>query len=236
MMTQQSVSEDEATPEVYEPIAEDFMFEDMVIAPCYVVLPYVSDEEVIAAGDNQLEMEEPQDQADYLDDEAPLTIDESIVDDEPELPRSPLKGSIDRETIPEEIIRQSNKAEYNAEDINGDSGEDGGYYPAMADYSLPFSIANIWKKKADELGNFNAMEHFALMEKIEQMQKYNGSVVYSGPPSPPSMPMTNGRSHSENNSPKKPKTKPPPGVPATTPTVTTPKEKKFVNNGNVNNT
>lgn len=49
-------------------------------------------------------MEEPQDQ-DYLDDEAPLTIDESIVDDEPELPRSPLKGSIDRETIPEEIIR-----------------------------------------------------------------------------------------------------------------------------------
>lgn len=53
-MTQQSVSEDEATPETYEPIAEDFMFEDMVISPCYVVLPYVSDEEVIAAGDNQL--------------------------------------------------------------------------------------------------------------------------------------------------------------------------------------
>ena len=86
------------------------------------------------------------------------------------------------------MFRQSNKAEYNAEDINGDSGEDGGYYPAMADYSLPFSMANIWKKKADELGNFNAMEHLALMEKIEQMQKYNGSVVYSGPPSPPSMP------------------------------------------------
>merc|ERR1719189_1797312 len=154
-MTQQSVSEDEATPETYEPIAEDFMFEDMVISPCYVVLPYVSDEEVIAAGDNQLEMEEPQDQADYLDDEAPLTIDESIVDDEPELPRSPLKGSIDRETIPEEIIRQSNKAEYNAEDINGDSGEDGGYYPAMADYSLPFSMANIWKKSSGKATRLN---------------------------------------------------------------------------------
>jgi len=235
MMTQQSVSEDEATPEVYEPIAEDFMFEDMVIAPCYVVLPFVSDEEVIAAGDNQLEMEEPQDQADYLDDEAPLTIDESIVDDEPELPRSPLKGSIDRETIPEEIIRQSNKAEYNAEDINGDSGEDGGYYPAMADYSLPFSMANIWKKKADELGNFNAMEHLALMEKIEQMQKYNGSVVYSGPPSPPSMPalplLVNGHNH--DGSPKKPKTKPGSGLPNSPP-----KEKKFVavNNGNPNQT
>ena len=47
-------------------------------------------------------MEETQ-QQDYLDDEAPLTIDESIVDDEPELPRSPLKGSPD--VVPEEIIR-----------------------------------------------------------------------------------------------------------------------------------
>ncbi len=40
---------------------------------------------------------------DYFDDEAPLTIDESIVDDEPELPRSPIKGSAD--LIPEEILR-----------------------------------------------------------------------------------------------------------------------------------
>ena len=34
----------------YEPITEDFMFEDRVIAPCYVVLPFVSDEEIEAAG------------------------------------------------------------------------------------------------------------------------------------------------------------------------------------------
>ena len=47
-------------------------------------------------------MEQTQDN-DYLDDEAPLTIDESIVDDEHELPTSPLKGS--SELIPEEIIR-----------------------------------------------------------------------------------------------------------------------------------
>ncbi len=33
----------------YEPITEDFMFEDMVISPCYVVLPHVSEEEVDAA-------------------------------------------------------------------------------------------------------------------------------------------------------------------------------------------
>ena len=105
----------------------------------------------------------------------------------------------------------------------------------MADYSLPFSMANIWKKKADELGNFNAMEHLALMEKIEQMQKYNGSVVYSGPPSPPSMPalplLVNGHNH--DGSPKKPKTKPGSGLPNSPP-----KEKKFiaVNNGNPNQT
>ena len=36
----------------YEPITEDFMYEDMVIAPCYVVLPFVSDEEVEAAGNS----------------------------------------------------------------------------------------------------------------------------------------------------------------------------------------
>lgn len=33
----------------YEPITEDFMYEDRVISPCYVVLPYVNDEEVEAA-------------------------------------------------------------------------------------------------------------------------------------------------------------------------------------------
>ena len=102
----------------YEPITEDFMFEDRVIAPCYVVLPFVSDEEIEAAGsipnvsyhiiyldgthfyflffiqdESEMEEEEVQDPRDYLDDEAPLTIDESAHEDEPELPRSPLKPS-----------------------------------------------------------------------------------------------------------------------------------------------
>ena len=125
--------------------------------------------------------------------------------------------------------------DYNAEDINGDSQQGGGFYPAMADYSLPFSMANIWKKKADELGNFNAMEHLALMQKIEQMQKYNGSVVYSGPPSPPSPPMVNGNTH-ENSaiSPKKPKPKPATSSNNTSPN--TPKEKKFINTNTNNQT
>ena len=47
------------------------------------------------------EVEENHEQ-DYADEEAPLTIDESIVDDEPDLPKSPIKSS---ELIPEEILR-----------------------------------------------------------------------------------------------------------------------------------
>ena len=39
------------------------------------------------------EEDEVQDPRDYLDEEAPLTIDESAHDEEPELPRSPLKPS-----------------------------------------------------------------------------------------------------------------------------------------------
>jgi hypothetical protein len=38
---------------------------------------------------------------DYMDDEGPLTIDESIVDEEPDLPKTPLKAS----EIQDEILR-----------------------------------------------------------------------------------------------------------------------------------
>ena len=33
----------------YEPIVEDFMYEDKVISPCYIILPYVTEEEIEAA-------------------------------------------------------------------------------------------------------------------------------------------------------------------------------------------
>ena len=33
----------------YEPIVEDFMFDDMVISPCYIILPYVTEEEIEVA-------------------------------------------------------------------------------------------------------------------------------------------------------------------------------------------
>ena len=40
----------------YEPITEDFLFEDNIISPCYVVLPYVTQEEVEAACDEPIEV------------------------------------------------------------------------------------------------------------------------------------------------------------------------------------
>merc|ERR1719444_384305 len=95
----------------YEPITEDFLFEDNIISPCYVVLPYVTQEEVEAACDEPIEENDALVVQDYGDEEAPLTIDESIVDEEPELPKSPIRSS---ELIPDEILRA--KSVYNAED------------------------------------------------------------------------------------------------------------------------
>ena len=48
---------------------------------------------ILFKDESEMEEEEVQDPRDYLDDEAPLTIDESAHEDEPELPRSPLKPS-----------------------------------------------------------------------------------------------------------------------------------------------
>lgn len=81
---------------------------------------------------------------------------------------------------------------YNAEDINVPNNPDNGFYPKISDYSLPFTLSNIWKKKADILGP-KAMQQLELLEKVEQMKKYNGTLV-GGPdaidrystPSPPS--------------------------------------------------
>lgn len=54
--TEQKQSHDQEEQQRYDPITEDFMYEDQVIAPCYVVLPYVSEEEVEAAGNSQMVM------------------------------------------------------------------------------------------------------------------------------------------------------------------------------------
>lgn len=131
------------------------------------------------------------------------------------------------------IYRQQQQlAEYNAEDINGDGQQ--GFYPAMSDYSLPFTMANLWKKKADEIGPLETMEQLALMQKIEQMQKYNGSVVYNGPPSPP----TNNHNNSHSDSPgrKAPKAKPVSPAQQQPATPKTPKEKTFMSSSNNVNT
>ena len=102
-----------------------------------------------------------------------------------------------------------------------------GFYPALPDFSLPFTMANLWKKKADVMGPVATMQQVELMEKIERMQKYNGSPVASqSPPQMPILPMiplsppgsnnnkkpnsnssSNADSPKANGSAKKPKTK-----------------------------
>lgn len=67
---------------------------------------------------------------------------------------------------------------YNAEDIT--PHPDQGFYPAISDFSLPFTLSNLWKKKADILGQFSTQQQLELLEKVEQMKKYNGSLVNGG--------------------------------------------------------
>ena len=69
-----------------------------------------------------------------------------------------------------------------------DASSNPGYYPALPDFALPFTMANLWKKKADVMGPIATMQHVELMEKIERMQKYNGSPM-GHPSSPPPLPI-----------------------------------------------
>jgi len=71
--------------------------------------------------------------------------------------------------------------------LNLSSGE--GFYPALSDFSLPLTIAGLWKRKAEHLGAMNALQQLELGEKVDKMQKYNGFPM-GGPesPSPPPMP------------------------------------------------
>ena len=95
---------------------------------------------------------------------------------------------------------------YNAEDLNLDNSNPG-FYPALPDFSLPFTMASLWKKKSDLLGPAAAMQQVELMQQVERMQKYNGSpMVYpSSPPPLPILPQTpvSPPSHNNNNSSKK---------------------------------
>jgi len=110
-----------------------------------------------------------------------------------------------------EPIAQRNFNSYNAEDLNVPSNPGSGFYPKISDYSLPFSLSDLWKKKADVLGP-KANTELELLDKIEQMRKYNGTLV-GGPdaidrlnphndpraPPPPSI-KTSSSSNNNNNS------------------------------------
>ncbi|QQP54269.1 Uncharacterized protein FKW44_007047, partial [Caligus rogercresseyi] len=59
---------------------------------------------------------------------------------------------------------------YNADDIKSESPHKGFYPDNISDYSLPFTLSGLWKKKADILGP-NAMKQADLLEK--QIKKIN---------------------------------------------------------------
>lgn len=69
--------------------------------------------------------------------------------------------------------------------LNLSSGE--GFYPALSDFSLPMTMAGLWKRKAENLGAMNALQQLELGEKVDKMQKYNGTPMVE-PESPPPMP------------------------------------------------
>jgi hypothetical protein len=54
------------------------------------------------------------------------------------------------------------KVGYNAEDLNLEMSPNPGFYPALPDFSLPFTMANLWKKKADVIGPVAAMQQVFL--------------------------------------------------------------------------
>ena len=49
-----------------------------------------------------------------------------------------------------------------------------GFYPpnGLSDFSLPFSLSNLWKKKVDILPN-EALHHLEMMKKIEEIRQLN---------------------------------------------------------------
>eukprot|EP00096_Caligus_rogercresseyi_P001049 TRINITY_DN1164_c0_g1_i2.p1 TRINITY_DN1164_c0_g1~~TRINITY_DN1164_c0_g1_i2.p1 ORF type:complete len:881 (+),score=237.82 TRINITY_DN1164_c0_g1_i2:102-2744(+) len=149
----------------YAPIMEDFYFEDMIVHPCYVVIPYVSDEEIEAACSisQQATLEDELDE-----DQGQLTIDEgSYEENTTEAVKNfdtPFTG--EHENFGQRITSFN----YNADDIKSESPHKGFYPDNISDYSLPFTLSGLWKKKADILGP-NAMKQADLLEK--QIKKIN---------------------------------------------------------------
>ena len=86
---------------------------------------------------------------------------------------------------------------------------DHGFYPNISDFSLPFSLSNVWKKNLKEFGPavLQQLEH---LEKIEAMKKYNGSLVNGGMESREERMEREQKSHSVSPPSSPPRSKPSP--------------------------
>lgn len=67
--------------------------------------------------------------------------------------------------------KKESLAAYNAEDINLGL-QNPAFYPNLGDFSLPFSLSSLWKKKIDVI-HPETIRQLEMMEKIEQIKQLN---------------------------------------------------------------
>jgi len=143
----------------YEPISEEFVFESEVITPCYVVLPFVTDQEVENVTRRNIAQEYYENPDEYTDieDEGEMVIDENppSSDEErpsPKLSPSPVQlkvNSFGQGFAGEQNIWTKKPEVYTAQDIKPPTQPI--FYPAFPDFSLPFSLSGLIQKKKAEM-------------------------------------------------------------------------------------
>eukprot|EP00094_Tigriopus_californicus_P002881 TCALIF_02778-PA protein Name:"Similar to Zfp26 Zinc finger protein 26 (Mus musculus)" AED:0.10 eAED:0.11 QI:493/0.33/0.28/0.71/0.5/0.28/7/0/1223 len=166
----------------YEPITEPFLFEREIIHPCYVVLPFVTDQDIevcIRKSANDFFKHNEEDDRE----EGELTIDESHIDEDHQnqvkRDGSPVLESLLQKTTPlppallNEFLQKKKESlnAYNAEDISLGI-QNPAFYPNLGDFSLPFSLSSLWKKKIDVI-HPETIRQLEMMEKIEQIKQLN---------------------------------------------------------------
>merc|ERR1711971_1525695 len=143
----------------YEPISEEFVFESEVITPCYVVLPFVTDQEVENVTRRNIAQEYYENLDEYTDieDEGEMVIDENppSSDEErpsPKLSPSPVQlkvNSFGQGFAGEQNIWTKKPEVYTAQDIKPPTQPI--FYPSFPDFSLPFSLSGLIQKKKAEM-------------------------------------------------------------------------------------
>ena len=86
---------------------------------------------------------------------------------------------------------------YNAEDIKPDLPHPG-FYPNLGDFSLPFSLSSIWKKKMDVLPP-ETIHQLEMIQKMEEIKQMNSSVSEKVHKPKPASRQNKGKSNANSN-------------------------------------